>query len=146
MGLNMLEFDPARPEQKTLVINELLGIFNQLFDMKTGRTTFEQYFKNSAGLVMGHPESGNTVLEIGRVLSDKKFRDMKLENCTNPIIKQFWKNAEATSGEQGLENFVPYITSKFDTFISNEIMRPIIAQEKSSFNFREIIDNKKYFW
>lgn len=144
MGLNMLEFDPARPEQKTLVINELLGIFNQLFDMKTaGGPLFEQYFKNSAGLVMGHPESGNTVLEIGRVLSDKKFRDMKLENCTNPIIKQFWKNAEATSGEQGLENFVPYITSKFDTFISNEIMRPIIAQEKSSFNFREIIDNKK---
>lgn len=144
MGLNMLEFDPERPEQKTLVINELLGIFSQLFDMKTaGGPLFEQYFKNSAGLVMSDPASGNTILEIGRVLSDKKFRDMKLERCTNPIIKQFWKTAEATTGEQGLENFVPYITSKFDTFISNEIMRPIIAQEKSSFNFREIIDKKK---
>ncbi len=144
MGLNMLEFDPERPEQKTLVINELLGIFSQLFDMKTaGGPLFEQYFKNSAGLVMSDPSTGNTILEIGRVLSDKKFRDMKLERCTNPIIKQFWKTAEATTGEQGLENFVPYITSKFDTFISNEIMRPIIAQEKSSFNFREIIDNKK---
>jgi hypothetical protein len=144
MGLNMLEFDPERPEQKTLVINELLGIFSQLFDMKTaGGPLFEQYFKNSAGLVMSDPASGNTILEIGRVLSDKKFRDMKLERCTNPIIKQFWKTAEATTGEQGLENFVPYITSKFDTFISNEIMRPIIAQEKSAFNFREIIDKKK---
>ena len=144
MGLNMLEFDPEKPEQKTLVINELLGIFSQLFDMKTaGGPLFEQYFKNSAGLVMSDPSSGNTILEIGRVLSDKKFRDMKLERCTNPIIKQFWKTAEATTGEQGLENFVPYITSKFDTFISNEIMRPIIAQEKSSFNFREIIDKKK---
>ncbi len=144
MGLNMLEFDPERPEQKTLVINELLGIFSQLFDMKTaGGPLFEQYFKNSAGLVMSDPASGNTILEIGRVLSDKKFRDMKLERCANPIIKQFWKTAEATTGEQGLENFVPYITSKFDTFISNEIMRPIIAQEKSSFNFREILDKKK---
>lgn len=144
MGLNMLEFDPERPEQKTLVVNELMGIFNQLFDMKVaGGPLFEQYFKNSAGLVMSDPDSGNTILEIARVLSDKAFRDMKLSKCTNPIITQFWKNAEATSGEQGLENFVPYITSKFDTFISNEIMRPIIAQEKSSFNFREIIDNKK---
>lgn len=144
MALNMLEFDPERPEQKTLVINELLGIFSQLFDMKTaGGPLFEQYFKNSAGLVMSDPASGNTILEIGRVLSDKKFRDMKLERCQNPIIKQFWKTAEATTGEQGLENFVPYITSKFDTFISNEIMRPIIAQEKSSFNFREILDKKK---
>ena len=38
---------------------------------------------------------------------------------------------------------VPYITSKFDVFLANDIMRPIIAQEKSSFNFREIMDNKK---
>lgn len=144
MGLNMLEYDPTRPEQKTFVINELMGIFNQLFDMKTaGGPIFEQYFKNSANLVMDDPESGATLLEIGRVLSDKKFRDMKLEKTKNPLVKQFWKNAEAAQGEQGLENFVPYITSKFDTFISNEIMRPIIAQERSAFNFRDIIDNKK---
>ncbi|MDQ5901296.1 MAG: hypothetical protein QG580_11 [Patescibacteria group bacterium] len=144
MGLNMLEFDSNYPEQKTFVINELMGIFNKLFDMKVGGgAMFEQYFRNSTGLVMEHPESGNTLLEIGRVLSDKKFRDMKLANCKNPLIKQFWKSAEATSGEQGLENFVPYITSKFDGFLSNEIMRPIVTQEKSAFNFREIMDNKK---
>lgn len=143
-GLNMLEYDARFPEQKTFVINELMNIFNQLFDMKTsGGPMFEQYFKNSAGLVMDHPESGSTLLEITRVLSDKAFRDMKLTHCLNPIIKQFWENAEKTTGEQGLENFVPYITSKFDTFISNEIMRPIVAQQNSSFNFRDIMDNKK---
>lgn len=146
MGLNMLEYDESRPEQKTFVINELMGIFNQLFDMKTtGGPIFEQYFKNSANLVMDDPSSGNTLLEIGRVLSDKAFRDMKLAKTKNPLVKQFWKNAEAAQGEQGLENFVPYITSKFDTFISNEIMRPIVSQQKSSFNFRDIIDNKKIF-
>lgn len=108
-----------------------------------GGAMFEQYFRNSAGLVMEHPESGNTLLEIGRVLANKSFRDMKLRYCKNPIIKQFWENAERTTGEQGLENFVPYITSKFDVFISNEIMRPVVAQQYSSFNFREIMDNKK---
>jgi hypothetical protein len=77
------------------------------------------------------------------VLSDKPFRDMKLSHSKNPIIKQFWENAEKTTGDQGLENFVPYITSKFDTFISNEIMRPIIAQQESAFNMRDIMDNKK---
>lgn len=143
-GLNMLEYDTRYPEQKTFVINELMNIFSQLFDMKTtGGPMFEQYFKNSAGLVMDHPESGSTLLEITRVLSDKAFRDMKMQYTTNPIIKQFWVNAEKTTGEQGLENFVPYITSKFDTFISNEIMRPIVAQQNSSFNFRDIMDNKK---
>jgi len=112
--------------------------------MKTsGGPMFEQYFKNSAFLIMEDPESGCTLLEISRVLSDKAFRDMKLSKCKNPIISQFWKNAEQTTGDQSLANFVPYITSKFDNFISNDIMRPVVLQEKSVFNFREIMDNKK---
>lgn len=144
MGLNMLEFDQRYPEQKTFVVNELMSIFNKLFDMKTsGGPMFEQYFKNSAFLIMEDPESGCTLLEISRVLSDKAFRDMKLSKCKNPIIKQFWIAAEQTTGEQSLANFVPYITSKFDNFISNDIMRPVVLQEKSVFNFREIMDNKK---
>src|SRR5690606_17596173 len=53
IALNMLEYDERFPEQKTFVINELLGIFNKLFDMKTaGGPMFEQYFRNATGLVM----------------------------------------------------------------------------------------------
>lgn len=144
MGLNMLEYDPAHPEHKTLIVNEMFSIFNKLFDMKTaGGPAFEQYFRNSALLVMDHPESGNTLLEISRVLSDTEFRHLKLEHCKNPFVKQFFTNAEATSGEQGFENYVPYVTNKFDNFLSNEYMRPIIAQEKSAFDFKDIMANKK---
>jgi type IV secretory pathway TraG/TraD family ATPase VirD4 len=108
-----------------------------------GGPMFEQYFRNAAMLVMEHPESGNTLMEISRVMADSEFRYMKLSHCKNPLVKQFWKAAEATSGEQGLENYVPYVTSKFDGFLSNDIMRPIIVQEKSSFNMRDIMDGKK---
>ncbi len=144
MGLNMLEYDPKYPEQKTFVVNEMMGIFNKLFDMKVGGgAMFEQYFRNSAFLVMEDPESGSTLLEITRVLGDKEFRDMKLARCKNPIIKQFWVSAEQTTGDQSLANFVPYISSKFDNFISNDIMRPVVLQQNSVFNFRRIMDEKK---
>ncbi len=144
MGLNMLEYDERYPEQKTFVVNEMMNIFNQLFDMKVGGgAMFEQYFRNAAGLVMEDPESGSTLLEITRVLSDKAFRDMKLSKCKNPIIAQFWESAEKTTGDQGLANFVPYISSKFDNFISNDITRPIVLQQKSVLNFRKIMDEKK---
>lgn len=146
MGLNMLEYDIEKPEQKTFVINEMLSIFNKLFDMKAqGGAGFEAMFRNVTQLVMEHPSSGNTLLEISRTLSDKDFRDYKLSKCKNPMIHQYWKNAEATSGEQGLQNWVPYINSKIDPFLTNDIMRPVVAQEKSSFNIREIMDNKKIF-
>lgn len=144
MALNMLEYDVRFPEQKTMVIDNLMVMFNQLFDLKTtGGPLFEQYFKNSAMLVMDHPESGNTLLEITRVLVDKEFRDMKMSHCKNPIVKQFWKSAEETTGDQSLANFVPYISSKFDPLISNEFLRPIIVQENSVLNIRDIMDNKK---
>lgn len=146
MGLNMLEYDRDHPEQKTFVVNELLGIFNKLFDMKaTGGPGFEQYFRNATLLVMEHPESGNTLLEIARVFSDKDFRDYKLSKTKNPLLIQFWQNAEKTSGEQGLQNWTQYVNSKFDIFMSNDIMRPIIAQERSAFDFRKIMDSKKIF-
>lgn len=146
MGLNMLEYDRNYPEQKTFVVNELLGIFNKLFDMKVaGGPGFEQYFRNATLLVMEHPESGNTLLEIARVFSDKDFRDYKLSKTKNPLLLQFWQNAEKTTGEQGLQNWTQYVNSKFDVFLSNDIMRPIIAQEKSAFNVREIMDKKKIF-
>lgn len=144
MGLNMLEYDQNYPEQKTFVVNELMGIFNKLFDMKVGGgPMFEQYFRNSAFLIMEDPSSGSTMLEITRVLADKKFRQMKLAKCKNPIIRQFWESAEETTGDQSLANFVPYISSKFDNFISNDIMRPVVLQQNSVFNFRKIMDEKK---
>jgi len=144
-GLNMLEYDPAHPEQKTFVINEMIGIFDQLYDLKaTGGPMFEQYVRNAMLLIMDDPESGSTLMEISKVLADEDFRKMKLLKCKNPIVIDFWvKEAEKAGGEAALANMVPYITSKLTTFVSNDMMRPIIAQQKSTLNFREIMDDGK---
>lgn len=144
MGLNMLEFDSRFPEQKTFVVNEMLSIFNKLFDMKTaGGPMFEQYFRNAVLLALEGDEPA-TLFDIPRVLSDVDFRRRKLERSTNPVVVQFWQGiAEKAGGEASLQNIVPYITSKFDAFLSNDILRPIIAQERSAFRFRDVMDNKK---
>ena len=145
MALNMLEYDARYPEQKTFVVNEMMSIFNKLFDMATaGGPMFEQYFRNATMLVIEDQESGSTLLDVSRVLADKTYRDMKIAKCKNPLVVQFWTEiAGKAGGEAKLENIVPYITSKFDVFLSNEIMRPIVSQQKSSFNFREIMDQRK---
>lgn len=146
LGLNMLEYDPVFPEQKTFIVNELFGIFQKLYGAvpESLGPIFEQYFRNATMLVMEDPPSGNTLLEISRVMSDKAFRDVKLSRAKNIVVKNFWTEvAEKAGGEAELRNMVPYITSKIDNFIANEIMRPIIAQEKSAFNFREVMDNQK---
>jgi hypothetical protein len=105
---------------------------------------FEQYFRNATLLVLEDPLSGSTLLDISRVMVDPVYRRMKLSKATNPVVVQFWQQiATKAGGEAALENIVPYITSKFDVFTANDYMRPIIGQQKSSFNFRKIMDSKK---
>jgi len=145
MGLNMLEFDPARPEQKTFVINEMLKIFDKLYDLKsTGGPMFELYMRNAILLLMEDVDSGSTLMEIPRVLADEDYRNFKLSKCKSQDVKDFWqKEALKAGGEASLANMVPYITSKLTPFIYNDYMRPIIGQQKSAFNVREVMDSQK---
>ncbi len=143
IGLNMVEY--VTPEQKTFVVNEMINIFDKLYDLKqTGGPMFEQYMRNAMLLVMEDPESGSTLMEIPKVLSDEQFRRMKLRKCKNPVVRDFWvKEAEKAGGEASLANMVPYITSKLTPFVANDMMRPIIAQQESTINFRDVMDSEK---
>ena len=146
IGLNMLEYDFSRPEQKTFVVNELFSILDKLYDMKmVGGPVFEQYMKNATLLLMEDmPNEPATLMEIPRVFTDDDFRERKLKRISNPTVIDFWtKEALAVKGEHSLANITPYITSKFNNFIANDYLRPIIGQVKSAFGFRQIMDEGK---
>lgn len=145
-GLNFLEYDISRPEQKTFIVNELLAIFRRLYGdvPESMGPAFEQYFRNATLLVMEDPSTGSTMLDIARVLSNSEFRKEKLAKSLNPIVNQFWNDiVSKADGESSLGNIVPYITNKFDDFTANDFIRPIVGQQVSSFNFREVMDTKK---
>lgn len=146
IGLNMLEYDYSKPEQKTFVVNELLSIFQKLYgaNPESMGPMFEQYFRNATMLVIDDPGSGSTMMDIGRVMADAQFRKMKLENAKNSVVVQFWREiAMKAGGESSLENVVPYIVSKIDPLTANDYIRPIIGQQQSAFNFRQIMDERK---
>lgn len=145
LGLNMLEYDFNKPEEKTFIINELLSIFNQLFDKASMGPMFERYMRSALLLLMEDAKNEPAALiEIPRVFTDEEFRKRKLARSTNQQVIDFWtKEVTKTTGDQGLGNFAPYISSKFDNFISNDYLRPIIGQPKSSFDFRRAMDDGK---
>jgi len=143
MGMNMLEYETD--EQKLFVIDTILQIFDKLYDLKaTGGPMFEQYMRNTLALIMDDPDTGMTLADVSKVLADEDYRKMKLSRCKTPVVKNFWeKEAQKAGGEASLQNMVPYITSKLTPFIANDLMRPIISQQKSSFSFREAMDSQK---
>jgi hypothetical protein len=145
LGLNMLDFNFDRPEEKTFIVNEIQSIFNKLFSQETMGPMFEQYMRNALLLMMEDmPNEPATLVEVPRIFTDTEYRKRKLARIHNPVVIDFWeKEAIKAGGEAALANMTPYITSKFNNFISNDYMRPIIGQPKSAFNFRDVMDNKK---
>lgn len=146
MGLNMLEYDPASPQDKTLIIDEMFEIMDKLYNLKeTGGPQFERYFKNATFLLLDNYERAiPTLADMSRIFIDEAFRNDLLAHETNQIVKQFWElEATKTTGEQSLANFAGYVTSKIDAFTSNDFLRPIINQTVSVINFKDVIEGKK---
>lgn len=143
VGLNMFEI--ANDQQKTLVTNEMLNIFDTLYNLKqTGGPIFEQYFRFGVMLLLEDPESGSTLLEFPKIFADDGYRNYKLSKCKNQEVIDFWrKQAEAAGGEASLKNVVPYVVSKLAPFLTNAYVRPIVAQQQSTINFRQIMDQGK---
>jgi len=146
LGLNMLEYDLARPEEKSFIVGEILNIFDKLYDLKTtGGPMFEYYLRNALLLLLGDAVNEMpTMLDVPRIFSDTEYRNQKISRCADPLVVDFWtKEAAKATGDQGLANMTVYIVSKFSSFISNDYMRPIIGQAKSSFNIRDLMDRRK---
>ena len=59
------------------------------------------------------------------------------------VVRAFWENEIANTGEREKQEMIPYFTSKFGPFVTNTTMRNIIGQTKSAFNFRECMDSQK---
>lgn len=146
VGINFLECEcPNRPVQMNFMVNEMIKIFDRLYDLRqTGGPIFEQYMRNAMLLLLESEYSGITLMDVPFVFEDKEFREFLLERCKNPIIKNFWKKqAEEAGGDASLRNMAPYITSKLNQFTTNALLRPIIGQSRSTINFRELIDTGK---
>jgi len=146
LGLNMFEFDPNRPEQKDFLIQESLNMLYKLYDpQKQGiiGPRFERIFTNSALLLMADPKGG-TFVDIPKLLIDPDFMKAKLKYVTDQNVLDFWTKEWPNSQKSNESGEVTsWVVSKFGAFLSNEMMRNIIGQTKSSFNLRNIMDDKK---
>lgn len=145
LGINMIEYDFSRPEEKTFIVNEMQGIFDKLFSAETMGPMFEQYMRNALLLLMDDMSNEPaTMIEVARIFTDEEYRNRKLSRATNPVVIDFWeKEATKVTGEASIANMAPYITSKFNTFTANDYIRPIIGQATSAFNFRKAMDEGK---
>jgi len=146
-ALNLLEYDPERPRQRSRLINELFQIFDQEYDLKrTGGPMFEKYMRGALLLVMDDPEEPGTLLDVVRLFQDEEYRETLLQACDNERVVQFWRQAESTPDTGDLpspNNMAIYVTSKLSRFIDDDYLRSLVNQRHSTLDFRQVIDSGK---
>jgi hypothetical protein len=145
MGLNILEYEKTRPEDKSFIINTLIEIIDKLYNLQmTGGPLFEQLLRNGLLLIMDNPDWGHTLLDFPRVLVDDDFRESLLKECKNYTVIEYWtKEAFLARGETSFENLVTWVTSKLNPFFANDFVRPIVAQPKTTIDFWKIMNEGK---
>ena len=142
MGLNMLEAQTE--EEKHFVVTSIVGLMYKLYDPhKTGiiGPRFEHAIRNAMLTVMS--EKGTTFIEVVRVLTDSKYVQELLPKVKDPIVRRYWTDQIAQTSDFHKSEVLDYIVSKFGRFVTNKMMRNIIGQSESAFNFRQVMDEGK---
>lgn len=143
LGLNLFEFDS--PEQKDFLIQEAINMLYKLYDPQHQGIIgprYEHWFRNAALTLMSDPK-GSTFIDIPKVFTDNQYAKEKLKHVTDQTVLDFWNKEMAQTSDYHKSEVLGWFVSKFGAFLSNEMMRNIIGQTKSSFNLRDIMDNKK---
>ncbi|MEI7511094.1 MAG: type IV secretion system DNA-binding domain-containing protein [Candidatus Peregrinibacteria bacterium] len=141
MGLNLLE--AKTPEQKDRASLDAMQIFIKLFGNEIFGPRIQHYFRNGCLTLMDDEEEGATLIDVPRLFVDDEFQKYKVSKCKNTVVRQFWENEIAKTGDREKQEMIPYFSAKFGPFVTNTTMRNIIGQPHSAFNIRKIMDEGK---
>jgi hypothetical protein len=138
LGFNPLEV--TNPAQKTNISSEVIGVLKRMFGESWG-PRLEYILRYTILALLDRPTT--TMLDITRMLTDKKFRQETLGYCQDTVVLNFWKNEFATWNDKFVAEAISPVLNKVGAFTANPIIRNIIGQPKSTFNIREIMDQGK---
>lgn len=146
VGLNYLEIPGVHPAmERSFITNEMMKIFDRLYDLRVvGGPMFESYARFGLLLLMESRIPGLTLVEFPLIFESESYRKWLVKHCTNPAVVRFWsQQAERARSEGALENMAVYVTSKFNQFTGNVVLRNIVGQSCSTIDFRAAMQGRK---
>src|SRR5680860_1426621 len=138
LGFNPLEV--TNPSQKTNISSEVIGVLKRMFGESWG-PRLEYILRYTILALLDRPTT--TMLDITRMLTDKKFRKETLEYSTDTVVLNFWNVEFASWNDKFVAEAISPVLNKVGAFTANPIIRNIIGQPKSTFDIRKIMDEGK---
>jgi hypothetical protein len=138
LGFNPLEI--SDPTHKSNISSEVIGVLKRMFGESWG-PRLEYILRYTILALLDRPST--TMLDITRMLTDKKFREETLSYSKDTVVLQFWRVEFASWTEKFQSEAIAPVLNKVGAFTANPVIRNIIGQPKSTFNIREIMDEGK---
>lgn len=138
ISFNVME--DVGPDKRHLVANGLMSAFKKIW-VDAWSARMEYILTNTILALLEYP--GATLLGVNRMYGDKDFRKRVVENVTDTSVKSFWVNEFAKYDERNMREYVSAIQNKIGQFTANPLIRNLIGQPKSTFDFRKAMDERK---
>lgn len=127
-------------DKRHLVVNGLMATFEKIWvDAWSARMAY--ILQNTLLALLEYP--GSTLLGVNRMLVDKEYRRLVVANITDPSVRSFWVDEFAKYTDRYTQEATPAIQNKVGQFTANPLIRNIVGQPKSTFNLREMMDDKR---
>jgi len=127
-------------DKRHLVVSGLMATFKKIW-VDAWSARMEYILSNTLLALLEYP--GATLLGVNRMYTDKNYRKKVVENIKDPVVKDFWVSEFANYGDRYTQEATPAIQNKIGQFTSNPLIRNIIGQPHSSFDIRDLMDNRK---
>jgi len=138
ISFNVLE--SVDPDKRHLVVSGLMSTFKKIW-LDAWSARMEYILTNTLLALLEYP--GATLLGVNRMLAEKDFRKDVVDHVTDISVKNFWVKEFANYTERMAAEAVPAIQNKIGQFTANALIRNMIGQPKSSFDIREMMDDRK---
>jgi len=138
LGFNPMEV--TDPNLKNNTSSEIIGVLKRMFGESWG-PRLEYILRYSILALLDHPNT--TMLDITRILTDKKFRKEVLLSCNDAVVLNFWNIEFASWNDKFQAEAVAPVLNKVGAFTANPIIRNIIGQPHSTFDIRKVMDEGK---
>ena len=140
IGFNVLE--DVGFDKRHLVVAGLMSAFKRIW-VDAWSSRMEYILQNTLLALLEYPDA--TLIDINRMLTNKEFRNKVLDRVSDTTVLEYWRVEVAGYTERFWQEATPAIQNKIGQFVANPLVRNVVAQPKSAFDIREIMDNKKIF-
>ncbi|GAB4447745.1 MAG: hypothetical protein Kow0031_30300 [Anaerolineae bacterium] len=140
MGINPLEFSAGADIGQ--VTADVMGVMRKAMGAGWDQAVQMQEIMENALLAVLKGQPNATMVHLFKLLTNEDYRYDLTDQLSDPISQQYWRSMEQKK-ERELDSMFSVPRRRINAFLRNPVVRRIIAQPRSTVNFRQAIDSGK---